>query len=151
MDFKTAVTTNFSKYATFTGRARRSEYWFFVLFNVLVSIALGVVSLFLAIPFAGLAAGLGAGILGAGAGFLVSYFGIFVLLSGLYGLAVIIPTVAVTVRRLHDLNATGWFVLIFFLLSFIPILGFFVAIGQIVWYAQKGTGGENKYGPDPVV
>ena len=107
------------KYADFSGRARRKEYWFFFLFNLIVSIVLGVIDSML---------GLGA----AGVG----------ILSGLYSLAVIIPSIAVGVRRLHDINKTGWWILI----AFIPLIGILVLL---VFALMSGTHGDNEYGPDP--
>ena len=107
------------KYADFSGRARRKEYWFFVLFNIIVSIVLSVIDVTL---------GLGAG-----------GFGV---LSGLYSLAVIIPSIAVSVRRLHDINKTGWWILI----GFVPLIGIIVLL---VFALMGGTQGDNEYGPDP--
>jgi uncharacterized membrane protein YhaH (DUF805 family) len=75
------------KYAVFKGRARRKEYWYFVLFNTLITIVLGIID----------------GVTG-----LVSAEAGIGLLSGLYTLAVLIPSIAVSVRRLHDTNRSGW-------------------------------------------
>ncbi len=109
------------KYADFSGRARRKEYWFFVLFNIIVSILLAIVDVML---------GLHAATMGIG------------ILSGLYSLAVIIPSIAVSVRRLHDINRTGWWVLI----AFVPFIG---ALVLLVMALIAGTRGANDYGPDP--
>ena len=87
MSFMESITTVFQKYAVFEGRARRSEYWWFVLAYSIVS---GVLS------------GLGTAMNGSGAGTL------FTVLSGLVGLAVLVPTIAVTTRRLHDTGRSGW-------------------------------------------
>jgi len=108
------------KYAVFSGRARRREYWFFVLFNIIVSIILGVVDV-----MAGMQTSTGIGIL-----------------SAIYALAVVIPAIAVSVRRLHDINKTGWWILI----GFIPVVG---AIVLIIFALLAGTAGDNDYGPDP--
>jgi uncharacterized membrane protein YhaH (DUF805 family) len=110
-----------SKYAQFSGRARRKEYWLFLLFNMLVSIGLVIVD----------------GITGtldeeAGIG----------LLSGLYSLAVLVPAIAVTVRRLHDTDRSGLWLLIVLL----PLIG---AIVMLVFLCQDGTKGENQFGPSP--
>lgn len=104
-------------YAVFNGRARRKEYWMFVLFNILFSIAAGIAdySLF-----------------GSGSG----------AISGLYSLAVLIPSLAVGVRRLHDVGKSGWFTLIIF----IPLVG---AIWLLVLYCTEGTDGSNEYGLNP--
>ena len=109
------------KYAEFSGRSRRMEYWYFVLFNIIVSIVLGVID----------------GLLGTSG----SYAGAG-LLSGIYGLAVIIPTLAVTVRRLHDIDRSGWWILI----ALVPLLG---AIVLLVFALLEGTPGDNQYGPNP--
>ena len=109
------------KYAEFSGRARRREYWFFVLFNIIVSIVLVMIDS--ATGTLRMAAGFG-------------------LLSGLYSLAVLIPSLAVAVRRLHDTNRTGWWLL----LAFIPLIG---AIILIVFFATEGTSGNNDFGPNP--
>ena len=109
------------KYATFSGRARRKEYWYFVLFSTLVSIGLmiidGVTGTFSA------ESGIG-------------------LLSGIYALAVLIPSIAVMVRRLHDTNRSGWW----FWIVLIPIIG---AIVLIVFLASDSKPEESKYGASP--
>jgi uncharacterized membrane protein YhaH (DUF805 family) len=109
------------KYAVFSGRARRKEYWFFVLFNFLISIAL----IFVDSAIGSLDANSGFGIL-----------------SGIYSLGVLIPSLAVTVRRLHDTDRTGWW----FLIAFIPLIGVIVLL---VFMFLDGTPGNNSYGADP--
>lgn len=109
------------KYAVFRGRSRRKEYWYFVLFSVIISIALSIVDT----------------IIGTG-----STFGSTGLLAGIFALALLIPSISVSVRRLHDINRTGWWVLI----SFIPLIG---AIVLLVFAVQDGTTGSNRYGSDP--
>lgn len=109
------------KYAVFSGRARRMEYWYFVLFNIIVATVLALIDT----------------LLGTTTG--VSSFGI---LSGIYSLAVLIPTLAVTVRRLHDIDRTGWWILI----NLIPLIG---TIVLLVFALTPGTPGSNRYGPDP--
>jgi len=109
------------QYATFEGRSRRKEYWFFVLFNLIAVILLAIVD----------------GITGTfdetvGLG----------LLSGLYCLAVFIPSMAVTVRRLHDTNRSGWWVLI----GLIPLIGGIVLLVFTVMDSQPGA---NRFGPNP--
>jgi uncharacterized membrane protein YhaH (DUF805 family) len=109
------------KYAVFNGRARRKEYWMFVLFNIIISIVLGIID----------------GVVGtAGA------VGTLGLLGGLYTLVVLIPGIAVGVRRLHDTSRSG----LWMLLVLIPIIG---AIVLIVFMAQDGTPGENQFGKNP--
>lgn len=110
----------FKKYADFKGRARRKEYWMFVLFNILFSIvALSI----------DMAMGMNMGMRGG-------------ILTGLYFLATIIPTLAVSVRRLHDTNKSGWMILI----GLIPLIG---GIWLLVLYVTEGDAGDNEYGPNP--
>jgi len=103
------------KYAEFSGRARRSEYWYFALANFIVAVVLNLIDI---------------GIFGFG------------VLSWIYGLGVLIPGLAVGIRRLHDTNRSGWWLL----LAFIPLIG---AIVLIVFLVQEGTDGENQYGANP--
>ena len=108
------------QYADFNGRARRKEYWMFVLFNVIISIVLTFIDLAI-----GTSTGTGSGMLGS-----------------LYSLAVLIPGIAVGVRRLHDIGKSGWMLLV----VLIPLIG---AIWLIVLFARDGDPGENEYGPNP--
>lgn len=102
------------KYAVFDGRARRTEYWMFVLFNLIIAIVLNLIDRMT-----------GHQILGT-----------------LYGLAVLLPGIGVSIRRLHDTGRIGWWLL----LAFIPLIG---AIILIVFMAQDGQPGSNQYGPNP--
>lgn len=119
MNMIEAVKAVFSKYATFEGRARRSEYWWFVLFNLIVSIILTI-----------LAPGHGGG-MGGG------------LLSMVWSLATLLPSLAVGARRLHDIDRSGWWLLI----GFIPLIGLIVLI---VFFAKSGTPGPNRFGANPL-
>lgn len=103
------------KYVVFSGRARRKEFWMFVLINFLVTIGIAIIE----------------GIIGTGG-----------LVGALYGLAVLLPTLAVAVRRLHDTNRSGWWLLI----GLIPLIGIIVLI---VFYVQDSDPGDNAYGPNP--
>ena len=118
MDFQTAVKSVFYKYADFSGRARRSEYWYFVLFNFLVSLVI------------------------SGLGGMIFRTWLVNALSGLYSLCVIVPALAVLVRRLHDTGKSGWFAL--FVL--IPAVG---ALIEIYFLVQDSQPGNNLYGPNP--
>ena len=109
------------KYATFEGRARRKEYWYFVLFCLLAIVALSIVD----------------GI--AGTFDEEVEIGLF---GGLFILATLLPSIAVTVRRLHDTNRSGWWVLI----NFIPIVG---ALVVLVFTLQDSQPGANRFGPNP--
>lgn len=103
------------KYAVFSGRARRTEYWMFFLFNIIIGFVLG---------------------------FIEGLFGGPGVLGMIYSLAVLIPGIAVSVRRLHDTDRTGWWILI----GLIPVIG---AIVLLVFMVLDGTPGQNKYGPNP--
>ncbi|MBR2939831.1 MAG: DUF805 domain-containing protein [Kiritimatiellae bacterium] len=103
------------KYAEFSGRARRQEFWMFLLFNSLAGVVLGVVD----------------GILGTNGG-----------LGGLYSLAVLIPFLAVSVRRLHDTDRSGWWILV----NIIPLIG---AIILLVFLCSDSKPGENRFGANP--
>lgn len=109
------------KYAVFTGRARRAEYWYFVLFNFIASIVLGFID----------------GMTGT-----ISQATGLGLLATIYLLAVLLPAIGVSIRRLHDTDRSGWWLL----LAFIPFIG---AIVLIVFFAQDGKAGANQYGADP--
>ena len=109
------------KYAVFEGRARRREYWFFVLFAVLIQIGLNIVDRMLGM----FSAENGIGILG-----------------GIFALAILVPSLAVGARRLHDTGRSGWWLLIWL----IPIIGWIVLIVFFVMDSQPGT---NAYGPNP--
>lgn len=98
-------------YTTFSGRARRKEYWYFALFQMLISTGLSFVD-----------------------GFLLDGKPLF---SGIFGLAMLIPAIAVLVRRFHDVNKSGWWA-----------LSCFILIGYVFLFL-KGTEGPNKYGDDP--
>ena len=104
------------KYAVFSGRATRAEYWYFVLFNILIAIVLGVIAEMIKLP----------------------------IISIIYALAIIVPSLAVLVRRLHDIGKSGWW----FFIELVPVIGF---IWLIVLLATGGNSGANKYGADPKV
>lgn len=114
MSFTDAVKSVFSQYVGFKGRARRSEYWWFVLFNVIVAVVISLIARLTG----------------------------FTALSGIYSLAVLLPGLAVAVRRLHDIGKSGWF----YLFAFIPVVG---AIILLVWFCKDSEPGANAYGPNP--
>jgi uncharacterized membrane protein YhaH (DUF805 family) len=120
MSLPDAVRSALTQYATFTGRARRSEYWYFFLASLLASIVAAIID----------------GILGTS-----GQFGSTGVIGGLLSLALLLPGLAVSVRRLHDIDKSGWFVLI----GIIPIVG---AIILIVWFCQDSKPA-NQYGPSP--
>ena len=96
-----------NKYALFNGRARRAEYWQFTLFNVIISFVLGFLAGMIKMPW----------------------------IASIYTIAVLIPGIAVAIRRMHDVGKSGWFILI-------PIYNLILAV-------TEGTRGPNEYGPDP--
>ncbi len=106
------------KYTVFTGRAQRAEYWYFVLFNLIIIFVLGFID----------------GLLGTGG----AYGGV---LGGIYMLAVLLPSIAVGIRRLHDTDRSGWWLL----LGLIPLAGLVL----LVFFVLDSTPGENQYGPNP--
>jgi uncharacterized membrane protein YhaH (DUF805 family) len=111
------------RYAKFDGRAGRAEFWWYVLANVVLYVA---ASLLISIGFA-IATAIGVIVV--------------VLAGGLY-LALLIPSIAVAIRRLHDTDKSGWFLL----LGLIPFVGFIILL---VFYAQEGTPGPNMFGAGP--
>lgn len=103
------------QYAVFRGRAQRKEYWMFVLCNLIVTLVLGLVG---------------------------SLLGVKETLVNVYSLAVLLPSLAVGVRRLHDTNRTGWWILI----NLIPVLGLLLFIYFMVCDGDRGL---NRFGDDP--
>ena len=130
MDFTTAVVTCFAKYATFSGRARRAELWWFALFNFGVLAILSVIDMGFGAPHRWMAGEGGPSPVGT-----------------LYWLAVLLPSIAVTVRRLHDTDRSGWWILWGYLLAIVCCIGFIILL---VFWLQRGTAGDNKYGADPL-
>lgn len=121
MSFQEAISSVFSNYANFSGRARRSEYWYFCLFNIIVSMILSLLMK-----------------LTAGS----VMFNLFRIADVVYSLAVLIPGLAVAWRRLHDIGRSGaWY-----LLLLVPIVGVIVLI---VWFCKDSQPGVNQYGPCP--
>jgi len=112
MEWYLAVLKN---YAGFAGRARRQEYWMFLLFNMIIALALG---------------------------FIEGIFGSPGILGAIYSLAVLVPSIAVSMRRLHDTGRSGLWLLI----GFVPVLG---AIVLLIFFIQDSMQGSNQYGPSP--
>ncbi len=119
MSFGEAIGSGFSKYVVFNGRSSRSEYWWWFLFVIIGLVVVAVVD----------------GIVGT-----------LPLLLILWVLALFLPGLAVEIRRLHDLNKSGWWVLI----SFIPLVGWIGSIILIIWFVGRGTEGSNRFGEDPL-
>jgi uncharacterized membrane protein YhaH (DUF805 family) len=125
------------RYADFTGRSRRKEYWMYVLFLVIVFIVLGMLDTALGLGGGGSSwHSTGGERIGAGASF---HGGV---LTILFWVATLIPSIAVGIRRLHDTDRSGWWLLI----AFIPLIG---GIVLLVFTLLEGTRGPNRFGPDP--
>lgn len=134
----------FKRYADFNGRSRRKEYWMFALLNIIIySVLYGfiIASMGPAMMDAAMQAEAGLEPSMAPTGMMAGA-GIIGLLLGVYALATFIPSLAVTVRRFHDQDKSGWFVL----LALIPFVG---GIILLVFMCLEGTGGDNQFGPNP--
>jgi uncharacterized membrane protein YhaH (DUF805 family) len=114
MSFGEAVRSGFENYVNFEGRASRAAYWWWFLFAILVAIGANIIDAIIGAP-------------------------IFSLLTGL---ALLLPGLAVAVRRLHDTGRTGWWILI----GLIPFIGFIVLL---IFFLEQGNPGPNEYGPPP--
>jgi uncharacterized membrane protein YhaH (DUF805 family) len=115
MSFGQAISSGFSNYVNFSDRACRSEYWFWILFIIVAEIVTSIIDF---------AIGLG-------------------VVTALFGLATVLANIAVAIRRLHDLDRTGWWIF----LGLIPLIG---AIILLIWFCTRGTDGPNRFGPDPL-
>ena len=124
MNFQQAIESGFRNYINFTGRATRSELWYWLLFNFLGGIVTSILD----------------GRIPQDA---ASSSGALHPLNYLFVLIMFLPTIAVDVRRLHDTNRSGWWLLI----GLIPIIGVLVLL---LWYCQKGDEGANQYGENPL-
>ena len=117
MDFQTSIKTCFNKFAVFSGRASRSEFWFFVLFGFLGGIIAIIIDvMILGYPYEENGP-----------------------INLIFSVAIIIPSIAVAARRLHDINKSGWWQLLW-----ITIIG---GILLIIWHATEGENKKNKFGP----
>jgi uncharacterized membrane protein YhaH (DUF805 family) len=118
MDFGQAIASGFSNYVRFSGRAARSEYWFWILFIILGGLATQIID----------------------SAIFASHSSVSPL-NAVFNLLTFLPSLAVGVRRLHDIDRSGWWILIVF-----TIVGIFLLI---YWACQEGTPGPNRFGPDP--
>lgn len=119
VSFSQAVRMAFDSYCRFQGRSSRSEYWWWVLFVTILSFCIGIIE----------------GILGFSMTAVQTT-------SGILSLVLLLPGLGLSVRRLHDIGKSGWWVL----LGFIPVVG---AIILIIWFAQNSQMQDNQYGPVP--
>ena len=135
----------YKRYADFSGRSQRMEYWMFTLFTVLVTLVL--VAAMLAggnIDISDFENPDAMSKLGGTTSFTVG-----AILLGLFWLGTIIPSIAVNVRRFHDRDMSGWWVLGFAVLSNLPYIGWIISLGNLVIMALPGTAGSNRFGDDP--
>jgi uncharacterized membrane protein YhaH (DUF805 family) len=113
--FQQSVKTCLNKYIDIEGRAARSEYWWFALFGIILTIVASVIDAVIGLP--------------------IFYF--------IASLAILAPSIAVSVRRLHDRDMVGWWILLFL----VPFIG---AIALLILFVMRGTDGPNRFGPDPL-
>jgi uncharacterized membrane protein YhaH (DUF805 family) len=123
MDFTQAIKSGFANYVNFSGRASRSAYWYWILFTVIGGIGTEILDTAIFIYHPGVSP-------------------LNSPLNALFTLVALLPTIAVAMRRLHDIDRTGWWMLLVF-----TGIGIFVLI---FWDCQKGTAGANRFGPDPL-
>lgn len=123
MSFIESIKSVFSQYVGFSGRARRSEYWWFALFVFIIEFILA---------FFGKMNGAGD----------IQGMNIFTILTGIFCLAIFLPSLAVTIRRLHDTGKSGWWVLLYL----IPVIGEVIILIFCLFDSEPGV---NKYGPNP--
>ena len=121
------------RYADFQGRSRRMEFWMFQLLIVLLAAVFAVIILTM-VDFRGGGSGAGSAVSIAG--------GLLTAVAAITYLAIIVPAIAVQVRRFHDQDKSGWLVL----LNFVPYIGGFIVL---VFMCLEGTRGPNRFGPDP--
>ncbi|MEM6827910.1 MAG: DUF805 domain-containing protein [Pseudomonadota bacterium] len=142
----------FKRYFDFEGRSRRMEYWMFILFNTAVALVLTGPVLVAAFAVALDPELSAAGDDVVGEAILASMSGIGGLSLGLYALFALfafIPSIAVTVRRLHDRDMSGWWYLGFTVAGILPLVGLIASLVFIVLLLLPGTSGSNRFGPDP--
>lgn len=144
MNFKDAIISGFKNYINFKGRASRSEYWYWVLFCLVGGFAAGFLE------------GM---VMGAN-----HIEGKVHPISGLFNLVTLIPSFAVGVRRLHDIDRSGWWMLLFVVGGILlgmskaappmgtlfALLGLAALIWLLYWYTKRGTMGDNRFGADPL-
>lgn len=132
------------RYFDFQGRSRRREYWMFTLLNIIIALILFSFVFAAGVPVTAFEDAAGAaGLFTGGLMLVVS------LLILAWFLAIIIPSIAVTIRRLHDRDMSGWWYLAIVLASLIPVIGFLASIAFLVLLALPGTPGPNRFGFDP--
>jgi uncharacterized membrane protein YhaH (DUF805 family) len=142
------MTMPLKRYADFSGRSRRKEYWLFSLFIGIIFAVLFAIMMAGGFPLAAMSnpeAAAAAGEIGAPG----ALFWLGAGLLGIFGLAIIVPSIAVVVRRLHDRDLSGWWYLGAIVAGMIPFVGFLASIALFVLMVLPGTPGPNRFGPDP--
>jgi uncharacterized membrane protein YhaH (DUF805 family) len=118
VNFAESIQSGFRNYVGFSGRASRSEFWFWVLFIILVTLGTQLIEWMMFEEPTGI-------------------------LSIIVSIALFLPNIAMVVRRLHDRDKSGWWIL----LNFVPLVGIIILL---IWYCTRGTVGPNRFGPDPL-
>ena len=153
LSFGEAVRQFYGHYTNAEGRAQRSAYWWVVLYRSLM-ITVFVVVIYMADGGPEFCEGLldvatiedltakweGLGFSGRTAGYCLLAF----------SLVNVLPNIMLNIRRFHDLGQTGWLVLVFFVVGSIPPIGILGTVANFIWFAMRGTQGQNTYGPDPL-
>jgi len=134
MGFLEAIKYNFQHYADFKGRAQRSQFWWWQLFMWIIYVILNFIDGATGLRMVNVS--------DLGAGQAATFYGGGILAT-VWGLATLLPSLGVAVRRLHDTGRSGWW----FLLNLLCCIG---SIILIVWYIMPGTKGENRFGPEPL-
>lgn len=136
----------FRRYAEFSGRSRRMEYWAFTLLNVIVYAVIVILAMVMGFSLSTLtelesgnasSAAMGGGVM------------VLTGVGGLYFLASFIPSLAVAIRRLHDRDMSGWWYLGFAVMGIVPFVGWIASIAFLVILCLPGTPGHNRFGADP--
>ena len=161
------------RYAEFSGRSRRQEFWMFMLGTFLLYFVLMIVAMTIGFGALGMAATGGANAMAGGMVGLFASMGLMTVVIGVLWLGLLIPTLAVSVRRLHDSDRSGWWLLLYFapylfstvfkvmavsansgtlvmLAGLLSLVGLIGAIVLLVFYCLPGTPGPNRFGPDPL-
>ena len=131
------------RYAEFSGRSRRKEFWMFMLLQVIIACVLVILTLVTGGSLAALEGSEAAAAVAAGS------LSFTYILFGIWLLAVIIPSIALNVRRLHDRDMSGWWYLGYIVASFVPVVNLIAFVAYLVVMVLPGTPGPNRYGEDP--
>ena len=131
------------RYAEFSGRSRRKEFWMFMLLQVIIACVLVILTLVTGGSLAALEGSEAAAAVAAGS------LSFTYILFGIWLVAVIIPSIALNVRRLHDRDMSGWWYLGYIVASFVPVVNLIAFVAYLVVMVLPGTPGPNRYGEDP--